>query len=296
MEKHYIYLTKNIVNGKSYVGKHTYRGKDSFDKNYLGSGYLLKRAIKKYGKDNFIQEILEYNSSKEENAEREVFWIKELNTLVPNGYNIDKGGTGGGVYLSSENSKFIQLYTWENYTDEERNERIEKMKNGLKRPEVLAKISQKSKEWHESLTEEEKLELVKKQKDGWTEDARDSHRKLMSDYNKSFKMKDKLILKYGDEVGLQKYEEWKSKIGNSVKNNSDQQAKAKAVIALQKKTPTWPLYQKKKAEALHLKSLLKKQLITEDEFNHMYEALKIELKKLNETVKLEVLEIERDNG
>ena len=51
MEKHYIYLTKNIVNGKSYVGKHTYRGKDSFDKNYLGSGYLLKRAIKKYGKD-----------------------------------------------------------------------------------------------------------------------------------------------------------------------------------------------------------------------------------------------------
>ena len=159
MEKHYIYLTKNIVNGKSYVGKHTYRGKDSFDKNYLGSGYLLKRAIKKYGKDNFIQEILEYNSSKEENTEREVFWIKKLNTLVPNGYNIDKGGTGGGVYLSSENSKFIQLYTWENYTEEERNERIEKMKNGLKRPEVLAKISQKSKEWHESLTEEERLEL-----------------------------------------------------------------------------------------------------------------------------------------
>ena len=118
----------------------------------------------------------------------------------------------------------------------------------------------------------------------------------MSNYNKSFKMKDKLILKYGDEVGLQKYEEWKSKIGNSVKNNSDQQAKAKAVIALQKKTPTWPLYQKRKAEALHLKSLLKKQLITEDEFNHMYEALKIELKKLNETVKLELLEIERDNG
>ena len=118
----------------------------------------------------------------------------------------------------------------------------------------------------------------------------------MSEYNKSFKMKDKLILKYGDEVGLQKYEEWKSKIGNSVKSNSDLQVKAKAVIALQKKTPTWPLYQKKKAEALHLKSLLKKQLITEDEFNHMYEALKIELKKLNETVKLEVLEIERDNG
>lgn len=118
----------------------------------------------------------------------------------------------------------------------------------------------------------------------------------MSDYNKSFKMKDKLILKYGDDAGLQKYEEWKSKISNSVKNNSDQQAKAKAVIALQKKTHTWPLYQKRKAEALHLRSMLKKQLITEDEFNRMYEALKLELKTLNETVKLEVLEIERDNG
>ncbi|MBQ2395859.1 MAG: GIY-YIG nuclease family protein [Bacteroidales bacterium] len=296
MEKHYIYLTKNIVNGKSYVGKHTYRGKDSFDKNYLGSGYLLKRAIKKYGKDNFIQEILEYTSSKEENAEREVFWIKELNTLVPNGYNIDKGGTGGGVYLSSENSKFIQLYTWENYTEEERNERIEKMKNGLKNPEVLKVISEKSKQWHSSLNDAEKAELIEKQKAGWTDEARHSHKEMMSNYNKSFKMKDKLILKYGEELGIKKYDEWKQKISSSVKSNASLQENAKKTVALQKQTPTWSLYQKRKAEALHLRSLLRKGKISNDEFEDLYNKLKLELKDLNKRVKMEVKEIERNDG
>lgn len=296
MEKHYIYVTKNIVNGKMYVGKHTYKGKESFDKNYLGSGYILKRAINKYGKDNFIQEILEYTNSKEENAERERFWIQKLNTLVPNGYNVDKGGTGGGVYLSSENSKFIQLYTWENYTEQERQERVQKMKDGLQNPDVLKVISEKSKQWHSSLSDDEKQELIKKQKDGWTEEARQSHREMMSKYNKSFKMKDKLILKYGEELGIKKYDEWKQKLSSSIKANSSLQENAKRSIALQKQTPTWSLYQKRKAEALHLRSLLKKGKISNDEFDDLYNKLKLELKDLNDKVKMEVKEIERNNG
>ena len=279
-----------------YVGKHTYRGQESFDKNYLGSGYILKRAINKYGKENFIQEILEYTSSKEENAERERFWIKELNTLVPNGYNVDKGGTGGGVYLSSENSKFIQLYTWENYTEQERQERIQKMKDGLKNPEVLKVISEKSKQWHSSLSAVERAELIEKQKAGWTDEARQSHKEMMSEYNKSFKMKDKLILKYGEELGIKKYDEWKQKISSSVKSNSFLQENAKRSIALQKQTPTWSLYQKRKAEALHLRSLLKKGKISNDEFDDLYNKLKLELKDLNNKVKMEVKEIERNNG
>jgi hypothetical protein len=44
-----IYKTTNIINGKYYVGKDI-----NNSESYLGSGVLLKRAIKKYGKENFI--------------------------------------------------------------------------------------------------------------------------------------------------------------------------------------------------------------------------------------------------
>lgn len=296
MEKHYIYVTKNIINGKMYVGKHTYRGSDSYDTHYLGSGYILKRAIKKYGKENFTQEILEYNSSKEENAQREIYWIQKLNTLVPNGYNVDKGGTGGGIYLNSENSKFIQLYTWNNYSAEEKEERVKKMKDGLNKPEVLKLISEKAKEWHASLTPEEKELLIQKQKDGWTEKARQSHRNRMSNYNKNFKMKDKLILKYGKELGEKKYIEWKEKISNSVKLDQSLQNKVKTTIEAQKKTKSWSEYQKKKAQSQHLRCLLKKKLISEQDFKQQLEKLKSELKILNAQVKLEVKENERNNA
>lgn len=48
-----VYLTTNLVNGKKYVGSHF-----SSDDDYLGSGVLISKAIKKYGKSNFKKIIL----------------------------------------------------------------------------------------------------------------------------------------------------------------------------------------------------------------------------------------------
>lgn len=48
-----IYLTKNLVNGKMYIGQDT---KDNLE--YLGSGVAIRHAIKKYGKQNFSKTIL----------------------------------------------------------------------------------------------------------------------------------------------------------------------------------------------------------------------------------------------
>jgi group I intron endonuclease len=92
----YIYKTTNLLNGKIYVGQHY--GKR---KNYIGSGKLLKEAVKKYGRENFINEILEYCDMKDLNN-KERYWIKKLDSTNPEiGYNLSVGGTG----LDAETAK-----------------------------------------------------------------------------------------------------------------------------------------------------------------------------------------------
>ena len=54
----FIYITTNHINGKKYIGQKRY-DKNNKWKSYLGSGIHLKRAINKYGADNFSKEIIE---------------------------------------------------------------------------------------------------------------------------------------------------------------------------------------------------------------------------------------------
>tara|TARA_Y100001938_G_scaffold133516_1_gene192982 strand:+ start:109 stop:258 length:150 start_codon:yes stop_codon:yes gene_type:complete len=47
-----VYKITNNINERVYIGKDI-----NDNPNYLGSGILIKKAIRKYGKDNFIKEI-----------------------------------------------------------------------------------------------------------------------------------------------------------------------------------------------------------------------------------------------
>ena len=83
-----VFKTTNNIDGKVYVGQTILN-----DPHYLGSGIRIKKAIKKYGVDNFTREILCECSTQEELNEQEIFWIKELDTQNKEiGYNIHKGG------------------------------------------------------------------------------------------------------------------------------------------------------------------------------------------------------------
>ena len=94
MKQYYIYITTNLINQKRYIGKHH----GELDDDYLGSGTLLKRAIEKYGKQNFKKDILYISQSDQENSLKEKEFIKAFNaTIDPSFYNIHEGGDGGNT-------------------------------------------------------------------------------------------------------------------------------------------------------------------------------------------------------
>jgi len=106
MEKkfNYVYITTNLINGKQYVGDHS--ANNLKDKRYIGSGQLIIKAIKKYGKENFKKEILEHFKTKQEAFNAQEKYIKEHDTLVPNGYNISPKGGHNVKGCFSEVSKY----------------------------------------------------------------------------------------------------------------------------------------------------------------------------------------------
>lgn len=106
----YIYITTNLINGKIYVGQHKAK---KFDKSYYGSGSLLKKAFKKYGKENFVTEILEWCSSYEELNEKEKYWIALKDSMCnEKGYNLDAGGKNSSPSLEARKkiSKNLKLH------------------------------------------------------------------------------------------------------------------------------------------------------------------------------------------
>jgi len=89
-----IYRTTNKINGKIYVGQTV-----TEDKCYLGSGNLIKLAIKKYGKENFVRETLQTCRTQKRLDERERYWIKKLRSQEKEiGYNLENGGNGTGKH------------------------------------------------------------------------------------------------------------------------------------------------------------------------------------------------------
>ena len=106
----YVYRIINLINGMSYIGQHsTNKEYDS----YFGSGSLLKKEIKKYGKNNFIMGIIEYCNNQKELNEKEIFWISKFNTLQPNGYNITKGGNYPPQLFGEQNGFYKKHHTEE---------------------------------------------------------------------------------------------------------------------------------------------------------------------------------------
>lgn len=97
-----VYCIENKINGKLYIGKD-----QKSNPEYYGSGTLIKLTLKKYGIDSFEKKILEEVDDKILLCEKERYWIKKLNTLSPNGYNIQSGGINTDTMTNHPNKDEI---------------------------------------------------------------------------------------------------------------------------------------------------------------------------------------------
>ena len=194
----HIYKITCLLNSKVYIGLSIKEP----DEKYFGSGQLIKKAIKKYGKTNFKKEIIEYCDTLEKLCEREIYWITYYkNTLKEGCYNIASGGHSGSwkAWMSEDKLKIVldnikksaelkkgKYSSW-NKGLKYKNEKISKALTGKKQPaEVIEKRRKKL------IGKKRTVEQIKKQseairhryKEGFSED----HKRKLSDSHKGISM------------------------------------------------------------------------------------------------------------
>lgn len=114
----YIYMIKNMVNRKRYIGQTIdKRGHRFYFKlNTIKTHYnqYLYNSFVKYGKENFSVNVIDFAGNKEELDKKEEFYIHKYNTMDKNyGYNLKHGG-GNGKHLEETKEK-ISLKLQQNY-------------------------------------------------------------------------------------------------------------------------------------------------------------------------------------
>jgi hypothetical protein len=141
---HYVYKTTCNITGRYYIGIHS---TTNIEDGYMGSGLILRRSIRKYGINNHKREILEYVPSRDILFIREAEIVNEEIILDDLCMNLRKGGQGGFTIESAKKGR-------------EKTNEILKEKYGENYKSIISKLFLKN------CSEEEKNEWVQKIKDG----------------------------------------------------------------------------------------------------------------------------------
>lgn len=118
----FVYEWMNIINEMKYLGSHEGLENDG----YIGSGIRFRRAIKKYGKDNFIRKIIYRGENCKIIEDIELKKVNAANN--PSYYNLKNEAVGGsfpgekngmhGKHLSEESKQKMSKTAIANYTEE----------------------------------------------------------------------------------------------------------------------------------------------------------------------------------
>lgn len=175
MKKYIIYKTINLINNKFYIGAHQ---TENLNDDYLGSGVLLNKAIKKYGRENFKKEILHECSNLQDMYLQEQ---KIIDSYIGNEfcYNVKRGGIGGWNYIND-------------------NKLLVGDKNPMKNPEIVnkcklagIKTKNKNKQKYIDIANNNLKKAIEKN----TGAKKPKHSKFMHDYMKNIWNKDKNLMR-----------------------------------------------------------------------------------------------------
>lgn len=141
---HYlIYKITNNINGKIYIGQHQ---TEDLNDGYMGSGQNIKRAINKYGLENFTKEILYYCTDWETMNNMEEIIVDNEFVDRKDTYNLRLGGSHGSF---SEETKRKMSETHKNMPEETKRKISEALKGkkpwntGKKLPRQSEEVIQK---------------------------------------------------------------------------------------------------------------------------------------------------------
>ena len=113
MEEHNytVYMHKNKINGKVYIGITKTKPKYRWNNGKGYNNQYFKKAINKYGWNNFEHIILFEKLTQKEAEEKEIKLINHYNSTQKDfGYNISKGGmVNNGVVCKEETKKKISI-------------------------------------------------------------------------------------------------------------------------------------------------------------------------------------------
>lgn len=152
MKYYYVYIHICLSDAKAYIGwsvnpKIRWRQHCAAKDNRP-----FYNAIRKYGKECFESQILFRTTNLEEVKKKEIEFIKQFDTLVPNGYNLTVGGEGGDTFANNPNKEVIRrkLGVLGNknakghHSKRPGTSKAMKKNNPMKRPEVVAKFKGKN--------------------------------------------------------------------------------------------------------------------------------------------------------
>ena len=179
---YYLYEIKNIKNGKIYIGAHK---TSNMNDGYMGSGTILNKAFKKYGKKSFVKTILATFDNKEDMFEKEKEIVNEDFIERQDTYNLRRGGNGGFDYI---NKNKLNVHHTKKTEEFKKNLSIRMKKdNPSRRPGAKERMSASTKKMmkngnHPFLNSEKQKELSNRpRKDGRTksEVSKETARKMI---------------------------------------------------------------------------------------------------------------------
>ena len=113
--KYYIYKITNLVTNHFYIGCHMTK---DFNDDYMGSGVLIKKAIKHHGLHNFSKEIVKECKDRFDMLRQERLIINWKLIKNPNCYNLITGGkykTKGTKKINAKTKACKELLTNRKY-------------------------------------------------------------------------------------------------------------------------------------------------------------------------------------